>query len=194
MNAVKIMRFFLGWFIALVLLLIILPHVGVPQERFMPPSKVYANATGHAQGVVINKYTKPSVNPFHTEDRMNFLDYEFSVAPPAAAGVGLNSDAKNKANKKSENPTKAKNLITLKSTTLVQGLFYEQTEKGDAVQVRYEKTFPEINGIENPQAGQASVGPNVWYSMHWLRWVGLSLVLGYFIMTIIDRFATRQDL
>jgi hypothetical protein len=190
------MRFFIGWVIALILLAMILPHVGVPQERFMPPSRVYSLAQGKANGNIVNKYTKETTDPFHPGDRVNYVDYEFKVVPPAppVIGFGAESDAKTKANKKSDNPTKAKDYISLESTVVVGNKLYDNAEKGKSVPVRYEKTFPEINGIDDEEGGQACVGPNLWYSWHWLRWVGLSLVLGYVIMLLIDRFAVKQDI
>ena len=63
------------------------------------------------------------------------------------------------------------------------------------VRVRYEKTYPEINGIEDAWAnGDRSIagGSNFWSG--WMIWVFVALFLGWLLMMIFERFGRQENI
>ena len=85
MSVNRVLRYLAGLFIATLLLVLILPFVGIPQSKFLPPFMAYAKATGSAWGVITKKEISPTANPFKTGDHVYLLDYKFKAPVPARA-------------------------------------------------------------------------------------------------------------
>ena len=51
MTAKSVLRFFIGYVIAAVLMGLLLPQAGIPRAQLLPPPMVYSYASGKANGV-----------------------------------------------------------------------------------------------------------------------------------------------
>ncbi len=185
MSVNRVLRYLGGLIIASVLLFLILPFVGVAQAKFLPPPLVYAKAAGSAYGVITKKEVSPTANPFKTGEHVYLLDYKFKAAPMAARGlvplgpkqvyntqIRVDSDVWGDP----DNPQKS-------------GM-----QPGQMVHVKYETTYPDVNGIDKPDLGRGcGAGSNI--VSGWLLFVLLDLVLGYGIMALVlERFGRQEDI
>ena len=185
MSVNRVLRYLGGLFIATVLLVLILPFVGIPQSKFLPPFVAYAKATGSAYGVITKKEVAPTVNPFKTGDHIYLLDYKFKA--PAAAPRGLP-------------PSGPKQLYS--AQIKVDAATWGDTDSpqksgiqpGQMIHVKYETTYPDINGIDKPDLG-LGCGPGSNILSGWLLFVLLDLVLAYgFMALILERFGRQEDI
>ena len=185
MSVNRVLRYLGGLFIATVLLVLILPFAGIPQSKFLPPFVAYAKATGSAYGVITKKEVAPTVNPFKTGDHIYLLDYKFKA--PAAAPRGLPPSGPKQlynAQIKVDAATWGDTDSPLKS-----GI-----QPGQMIHVKYDTTYPDINGIDKPDLG-LGCGPGSNILSGWLLFVLLDLVLAYgFMALILERFGRQEDI
>jgi hypothetical protein len=171
---VRVMRYLIGLVIAIVLLALILPHVGYPSTRFLPPIWVYQKAQSKTNGIVTAKHSELTNDPFRIGVHMYFIDYKF-YAPPIDQ-----PDNKHLVEYNGEIKIDDENL-------------YSSIHLTNYIPVRYEQTYPWVNGVDSPGPGVGcGEGSNVWSG--WWMWLGAAFVLGFFIMVIIDQFAAKQDI
>jgi len=181
----RVLRFLGGLFIATVLLVLILPFAGIPQSKFLPPPMAYAKATGSAYGVITNKEVSPTANPFKTGDHVYLLDYKFKAPPPAPRGLPAtgpkqvyNAQIKVEASVWGDMDNKLKTGMQI----------------GQLVHVKYETTYPDINGIDKPVLG-LGCGPGSNILSGWLLFLLLDLALAYGIMALVlERIGRTEDI
>lgn len=185
MSVNRVLRYLGGLFLATVLLFLILPLVGVAQSKFLPPPMVYAKATGSAWGVITRKEVAPTANPFKTGDHIYLLDYKFKAVTLAARSlVPLGPKQLYNTQIRVDESTWGDPDNAQKSGIL----------PGQVVHVKYETTYPDINGVDKPDLGR-SCGPGSNILSGWLLFVLLDLILAYAIMALIlERFGRQEDI
>jgi len=175
----RVLRYLGGLFLATVLLVLILPFLGVSQSKFLPPPMVYAKAEAKAVGKITSKEVTPTANPFKTGDHVYLVDYKFAAPPPLRRG------------EIKPGPKQVYN------GTLRVGdeSAYEAAQIGAFIRpIKYEKTYPEINGVDTESGGR-SVGAGSNILSGWLLFVLLDLILAYAIMALIlERFGRQEDI
>ena len=63
------------------------------------------------------------------------------------------------------------------------------------VRVKYEKSYPEINGIEDSWAnGDRSIGAGSNILSGWILWLLATLLLGWLLMMIFERFGRQENI
>jgi hypothetical protein len=191
MSIKRLGRYLLGLFISVIVLPLVLPHVGVPQTRFLPPPIVYQQATGLVPGDILKAYNVPTNDPFNVGGELYFVDYRF-FAPPVDSPPGAKS---------TQEYTGTVRIASKESyekfTTPVFGTPAYSMNGGNPViqniTVRYEKTYPWVNGLDDPPIGiGCGEGSNILSG--WLIWVASVFVLAFIIMVIIDQFASKEDI
>jgi hypothetical protein len=172
MSGKRIIRFFIGLVLALAILPLVLPLFGVPRSHFLPPAWVYAQAKGQAQGKVIAERYSLSNNPFEVGTRLFFVTYEFRAKPPTGdtrhlqmyyGEIEVNKDA------------------------------YDAENVNDLVAIKYELTYPVVNGIDAVGGGQGCNPPNNILGP-WLGWLVLVLFIAVAFMLIFDRIGAKEDI
>jgi hypothetical protein len=172
MSGKRIIRFFIGLVIALVILPIGLPLVGVPKSHFLPPMWVYAQAKGTTQGQIINYRYSLSNNPFMVGTKLFFMKYQFRAKPPVGD---------------------TRKMQMYYGEAQVPQEIYHNVNVGDVCPIRYEQTFPELNGIDTTTVGQGCNGPNNVLGP-WLVWPALAIFLAIVFMLILDRVGAKEDI
>jgi hypothetical protein len=180
---VRLLRYLVGLIIAVILLILILPHVGVPTTRFVPPPWLYQQAGSLTPGQVTNKRDEQTNDPFQIGKRLYFLDYTFD-APPI------------------DQPD-SKKTVSYNGEVRCDEDMYQHFEVRNQIEVKYLKSYPWINGVEEKRylgPGDVVSGPGLGCGegsnilSGWLIWVGVALVAGYLVMVVIDQFARKQDI
>lgn len=175
MSAKSVLRLLLGVFLAAVLLAVALPAVGIPRSHYLPPPMIYNTATGKTTGVVTGKIFQGTRNPFAVGEKTYWVGFRFAAKVPPALGV--------------QNVGKIK---TYKASVNVEKVFYDRIKIGDRVPVKFEKTYPDICGINLKNAGRSSAAGSSMIS-GWMLYAALTLVLGYAIAPLIQRLFLRED-
>ncbi len=185
MSVNRVLRFLGGLFIATVLLVLILPFAGIPQSKFLPPFVAYSKATGSARGFITKKEVAPTVNPFKTGDHIFLLDYTFRAPdPPLRGQVKPGPKQVHNAQIKVDAATWG-DMDNPKKTGMLPG---------QIVHVKFETTYPDINGIDKPDLG-LGCGPGSNILSGWLLFVLLDLVLAYgFMALVLERFGRQEDI
>ena len=185
MSVNRVLRYLGGLFIATVLLFFILPLLGIAQSKFLPPPLIYAKATGSAYGVITKKEVSPTANPFKVGDHVFLLDYKFKAPTPAPRG-------------QSQPGPKQVYSTQIKVDGATWGDMDHPQKSGilpgQIVHVKYETTYPEIDGIDKPDLG-LGCGPGSNILSGWLLFVLLDLALAYGIMAVVlERFGRQEDI
>lgn len=202
MSSARIIRYLIGVVISAILLAIILPFVGVPSSQFLPPAHVWSQAQGYARGTVVDKYYDVTNDPFNVGGRLYFVDYQFKAntpVPTAQAEVGKPMAYTGTC------------LVDSPSFDLIlkpktDNGTYKATDKqpvmpGQFVRVRYETTYPYINGVtalyQNgnwlPMGGR-NIGAGSNNLSGWIIWILVALALGYVFMMLLEKFAARENI
>lgn len=204
MSVARLVRFLVGIVAAAILLAIVLPFIGVPFSRFLPPAHVWDKAQGYARGVVTDKFYSVTGNPFNVGGRLYFVDYAFygkaaqgsagakSATPPTYYGqVKVSKDEYDAVLVPKDSAQTGKANASDKVAVV----------PGQDVRVKYEVSNPEINGttalLENSNwvtwGGRSVTGAANNFS-GWLVWVIVALALGYGIMLLLERFGGRENI
>lgn len=195
MSVRRVVRYIFGVLIAGILLGIGLPFVGVPSSHFLPPPHVWDKAEGKARGVLTGKYYDITGNPFDVGAHLYFVNYQFMARAPLAAGA-----------MKAGKPQTYTGTVRLRDKAVYESIGTPADVKaGDApakqvvpvnripVRVRYEKTYPDISGIDEAWGGR-SIGAGSNLLSGWLIWVFATLVLGWFMMVLLERFGAKENI
>lgn len=152
----------------------VLPYAGVNRAHYLPPSWVYKDADGQASGQITNTYSSPTGDPFHIGDHDYFWDYGFYA--------------------KEMDPVKNKAvLVPITGEVRVDKESYDAEEVGHTVVVRYEKTYPWINGLDTPPIG-LGCGPGSNILSGWLIWLGVAAIVAFVFLAILEHFLPKQDI
>ena len=185
MSLNRIFRYLGGLVIASILLAVILPLVGIPSSKFLPPNLAYSKATGEAWGVITSKEVQPTGNPFKVGDHVFLLDYKFKAPDPPARG-------------QTQPGPKQFHTAQIRVDDAIWGDMDHPhksgVQPGQLVHVKYETTYPDINGIDQPDLGRGC-GPGSNILSGWLLFLLLDLVLGYaLMMLVLERFGTQENI
>ena len=153
--------------------MVIVPLVGIPRSHLLPPAMVWNAAQGKTTGLIVKYTNEATNNPFKIGDRIYYIRYEFKAVPPEELNAGAH----------------VKRQLYQGRVRLTGDV---GVKPGQTVPVRYELTYPEISGVDDPRAGIGCYGPSAWFS-GWLIWLGVCLVLSYGIMLLIERFSHVED-
>ncbi len=185
MSLNRVFRYLGGLVIATVLLAIILPLVGIAPSKFLPPNLAYAKATGEAYGLVTKKEVQPTGNPFKVGDHVYLVDYEFKA--PDAPVRGQTQPGPKQLHQAQ---------IRVDDTIWGDADHPNKTgiQPGQLVQVKYETTYPDINGIDKPDLGRGC-GPGSNILSGWILFAVLDLVLAYLLMMLVlERFGAKENI
>jgi len=197
MSAARIIRFVVGALIAAVLLGIVLPVVGVPSSRFLPPAHVWNVAKGFTRGIVTDKFYTETGNPFNVGAHIYHVDYVFGVKDDAGKlvpcpGQVTVSKEEYEAVPTPKGDTAAASAKSGEKVPVVSG---------QNVRVKYEPSAPAVNGVEAilihgqwiAWGGRGTLGAAADFS-GWLVWPVAALALGYAIMLVLERFGGRENI
>jgi hypothetical protein len=192
MSLKKAMRFAIGLIVSIVLLAIALPYFGVSKAKFLPPTLVYQKAQGGITGQIVNKYSVQTNDPFKIGERMYFVQYIFTAPKVDQQPVQIPLiNGKQVVNKKKKKPGDMDYLGEIR----VNQNTYEYFKIGDGIQVRFEKTYPWVNGVDPAQGGQGvGVGEGSNVLSGWLIWAGLAVVMGGILATVIGHYSEKEDI
>ena len=169
MTLRRVGRFFIGLVIAIVLLGLVLPLIGIPKSHFLPPTWVYRKAEKVTSGRIVKVYSPVTNDPFKVGEHMYFIDYVFQAPDPVSGAAQ-----------------------TYNGTMRLSQDLYQTSKVDERVPIRYEKTYPWINGVDVEGAGLGcGEGSNVLSG--WLIWVLVSIVLAYIIGKILGKYGVQED-
>ena len=153
-----------------------LPSVGIPRAQMLPPATVYASAKGRTTGVITDKPTDPSANPFRVGTIWYFVEYAFTApAPPMLGGP--------------KPGTKQRYTGSVRVANDV----YSAVQVGQRVPIRYEPTYPAISGIDAPRAGRSSAAGSALLS-GWILWALAWLFLSYLLFAAISPYLKQENI
>jgi len=157
-----------------VILSLVLPYAGIVKAKFLPPTWVYRKADQQVSGRITKTYSVQTNDPFHVGDRIYFWDYTFYA--------------------KEIPPGKTKpQLVQYYGEVRVEKESFDKRQENDTVLVRYEKTYPWINGLDNPPIGLGcGEGANILSG--WLIWLGVAAVVGFIFLGLVTYFMPKEDL
>lgn len=172
-----VVRYLIAFVLIILVMALILPLVGIPRGMLFPPTFVYSNATGRAEGYVTKVYRVASSNPFRVGMHNDFVDIQFRA--PYEKPI-LFGDPKTDPNKlyKGSVPVTRENSAKF--------------QVGMKVPVKYDKDYPEINGITLPYGGQHLIGPAFIIS-NWLIFFGIAIVLAHILSPFLERIMLRES-
>ncbi len=185
MSLNRVFRYLGGLIIASVLLGFVLPLVGISQAKFLPPNLAYAKAAGLTRGTITKKEVQATANPFKVGDHVYLLDYTF-YAPPAL----VRGEVKPGPKQEYQGQIRVDQALWGDADQPQKS----GVQPGQIVRVRYEKTYPDINGIDYPEIGRGC-GPGSNIFSGWLVFFVLDLALGYLMMMIVlERFGAKENI
>lgn len=171
-----VIRYLIAFVIVVLAMALILPLVGIPRGMMFPPPFVYNNATGRTTGVVAKKHKEASSNPFRVSQYNAYVDIEFRAPyKPVLFGDPKSDDKK---------------LFTGKVPVTDEN--YARYKVGMPVPIKYDKDYPQINGIAMKEGGQALMGPANLLS-GWLIFFGIAIVLGHVLSPWLERLMLRES-
>ena len=176
MTVKSVLRFLIGYLLASLLMAVLLPAIGVPRAELLPPAIVYSNASGVGKGVIVSKQKDFTANPFHTGDAVYLVRYAFRTNAPKILG---NSNVPGQS-------TRYYGLLN------VDAPIYDSMKEQDIVSVKFEPTYPDINGLTSPDLGRSG-GPGSAAFSGWLLWIVVAVVLAYLIAPLLERFMLRES-
>ncbi len=196
MSIRRILLLLMGVLVGGALLMFLLPIFGIPASHYLPPNRVYVTAQGEARGAIVSKYYSETGNPFHVGDDLYFLNYQFRAHTPPPRGVAV------------PGPVQTYTGTVRVDKNTYDGLPIPASEKntkftgGQVIQlapypvhIKYEKTYPEINGIsDNWAAGSRNIGAGSALLSGWILWAIVALFLGYLLMMLFERFGKQENI
>jgi len=156
----------------------ILPAVGIPKSRLLPPPQAFAAAKGKTRGIVTGTDTEGTSNPFKVGEgeRYYYIDYTFQARVPPMLGQS--------------SPGKIKRY---EGHVRVDKEAMKSVKPGQPMPVRYETTFPEMNGIDGARGGRTG-GPTSAVFSTWLFYPLVSIFLGYLLFVTVSPFLKQENI
>ena len=177
MSVNRVLRFLAGFIVASLLLFFILPLFGIVSAKFLPPGIAYSHALGRAHGVVITKEVTPTGNPFKVGDHVYLVTYAFRAPPPLERGQ--------------VKPGPSQRYYGIARTD--EESFNNVKPDDPIAKIKYEVTYPEINGIDDASTAQ-SVGAGSNILSGWIFFLVLDLALAYGFMVILEHFTGKENI
>lgn len=175
MSVKGLLRFLIGFCIALGIFSIAVPFANIPRSQLFPPIFVYPGIKGRIEGVVTARRDLPTSAWFRMGDRDYFIEYAFSVAAPKILG----------------GPPEGK-MTRYTGSVGVSAADFEKVKDKQAIPIRYDQTDPDINGVETAWGGRSGIGASRMISCWFLWFIGIAAV-GYMIAPLIERVALRES-
>lgn len=175
MTTKTILRLLIGCAIAAGLIIGLLPQIGIPRAQILPPPTIYGQAKGKTFGYVTLKKREETSNPFKSGEKIYRIDYRFRATVPPNLG------AKNVG----------KQEVYTGKAYIAKGL-WDQLEVGSQVPVRFEKTYPVINGVDG-RGGERSTAQGSGLMSGWIFYAIGIVVLGYCIAPLLERVMLREN-
>lgn len=204
MSIARVLRFVIGAVVAAILLAIVLPFIGIPSSRFLPPAHVWDVAKGLTRGVIADKFYTETNNPFNVGAHIYHVDYAFNAKAPVSNGQAPAAKSTLYYGEVTLSKEEYDAVLLPKGSTVA-----DKAKSGEkvpvvpsqAVRVKYETTVPEINGTQAllvngswvAWGGRSTLGAANMLS-GWLIWVIVALALGYGIMLLLERFGGRENI
>ncbi len=156
----------------------VLPSVGIPKSRLLPPPQAFAAAKGKTRGIVTGTDTEGTSNPFRVGEgeRYYYIDYTFQARVPQT--LGQSSPGK---------PKRYEGHVRVDKEAM------KSVKPGQPVPVRYEITFPEMNGIDGPRGGRTG-GPTSAVFSTWLFYPLVSIFLGYLLFVAVSPYLRQENI
>jgi len=175
MTTKSLLRLLIGCAIAACLIIGILPSVGLPRAQILPPPMIYGQATGKTYGYVTKKKVEDSPNPFESGVKVFRVDYRFRATVPPNLGA-----------------KKVGKQEVYTGRAYVERGLYDGLQVGAQVPVKFEKTYPVINGI-NVKGGERSTEQGSGLLSGWILYAIAIVVLGYCIAPLLERVMLREN-
>ncbi len=175
MSVKGIIRFAIGFCIALGIFVFVTPFIHVPRSQLFPPIFTYPGTKGRTNGVITHRRDLPTSAWFSQGEHDYFVDYSFNVKAPLILG----------------GPPVGK-VTKYTGTVLVTGDTLDKLKTGQTIPVRYDPEYPDLNGVDAPWGGRSGIGASRMFS-GWIFWFIGMLVLGYCISPLIERVALRES-
>ena len=175
MSVKSILRFFIGFCIAVGIFSIAAPFAHIPRSQMFPPFFAYPSAKGRAVGVVTKRINLPTSAWFRQGDHDTFIEYAFSAKAPDMLG----------------GPPMGK-VTKYKGSVQVLQEDYDKVKDNQQLPIKYDLTNPEINGIAAPWGGRSTVGGSRVLS-GWVLWFFGMVAVGYMLAPLIERVVLREN-
>ena len=175
MSVKSLLRFVIGFCIAVGIFSFAVPFAKIPRSQLFPPVFVYPSIKGRTTGVVTARRNLPTSAWFRMGDREYFIEYAFSAQSPPILG----------------GPPPGRMTRYIGSVGVSQADFDKVKDK-QAIPVRYDPTDPDINGVDAPWGGRSAVGASRGVS-GWVFWFIGMVALGYVLAPLIERVALRES-
>jgi hypothetical protein len=177
MTVKGIVRYLIALVIAVVIMNVGLPMVGVPRSQLWPPSFGYGSAKGRVQGVITKKHKEDHPSPFKVGVRISMVDYKFYAPYTKPLLFG------------DQKTTPKKEYV---GWVYTEDDFYDRVKEGQVVPIKYDPEYPTISGIDMPGAGRNTMqGSNVLSA--WIAWAFGALALAWVISPLLERIALRES-
>lgn len=203
MSIARVIRFLVGVLLAAILLAIVLPFVGVPSSRFLPPAHVWSVAKGYTRGEVTDKFYTETANPFNVGTHVFHVDYAFNAKAPQSLGQAPTAKMTLYYGQVIVTQDEFNAVQVPKDSTSDKAKGGEKVAvaPGQSVRVKYEPSAPEVNGTQAllvsgnwlAWGGRSTTGAANILS-GWLVWVLAALAGGYGIMLVLERFSGRENI
>jgi len=197
----RVVRYIIGLIVAVLLLFFGLPLMHIPPSHFLPPAYVWDKANAYARGVVTSKYYDVTNDPFQVGKKEYHLNYQFRAKMPATFGA-VNPGAMQTfygTSNVDESYFDSQSLKGPVDFEHVRGGYganeLQPVPPGFTVAVKYEVTYPDINGIVKPVVLTGrNIGAGSNNVSGWLIYVLLALGLAYVFMMLFERFSSKENI
>lgn len=175
MSVKSILRFVIGFAIALGILSFAVPFANIPRSQLFAPILVYPSIKGRTTGMVTKRRDLPTSAWFRMGDRDYFIEYAFLAKSPLILG----------------GPPPGK-MTQYTGSVGVSAADFEKVKAGQKIPVRFDPTYPDINGVDAPWGGRSGIGASRMIS-GWIFWFFGTIALGYVIAPLVERIALRES-
>ena len=175
MSVKSILRFLIGFCIAVGLFSVAAPFAHIPRSQLFPPFFAYPSVKGKTTGVITKRINIPTSAWFRQGDHDYYVEYAFKATAPEILG----------------GPPKDK-ITTYKGSVKIDQEAYDKTKDQMQIPVKYDQTNPDISGIATPWGGRSSVGPSAIFS-GWIFWFFGMVTIGYILAPLIERVVLREN-
>jgi hypothetical protein len=204
LSTARLVRYIIGVIIAAIVLSLLLPVFGIPRSHFLPPAMIYNKADGIARGYLVDKYYDITGNPFDVGGKQWFIDYQFKAKSPGPKGVpdGGPVMTYNGTMRLKDDDKDIYDQLPGPLDKNAMSKYVNQQKiplYNVPIRVRYEKTYPYINGITGINGADApwgtrNIGEGSNNNSGWIIYIFITLAVGYGFMMLIERFSNTENI